>query len=100
MLVPRRYGGIELDAPSAFRAVSALAKLDGSVGWNVAIGQNGSLMPFFASPILCEQIFRDGKDHVIAGSAQPSAFLEDGALPAHGRLPAGAKTPSGSRVLA
>ena len=34
MLVPRRYGGIELDAPSAFRAVSALAKLDGSIGWN------------------------------------------------------------------
>jgi alkylation response protein AidB-like acyl-CoA dehydrogenase len=31
MLVPRRYGGLELDAPSAFRAVSALAKLDGSV---------------------------------------------------------------------
>ena len=34
MLVPRRYGGLELDAPSAFRAVSALAKLDGSIGWN------------------------------------------------------------------
>src|SRR5262245_19321003 len=28
MLVPRRYGGLELDAPSAFRAVAALARLD------------------------------------------------------------------------
>jgi alkylation response protein AidB-like acyl-CoA dehydrogenase len=31
MLVPRRYGGLELDAPSAFRAIAALARLDGSV---------------------------------------------------------------------
>jgi alkylation response protein AidB-like acyl-CoA dehydrogenase len=52
MLVPRRYGGLELDAPSAFRAVSALAKLDGSVGWNAMIGHVGSLMPFFVSPDL------------------------------------------------
>ena len=32
MLVPRRCGGLELDPPSAFRAIAALAKLDGSVG--------------------------------------------------------------------
>jgi alkylation response protein AidB-like acyl-CoA dehydrogenase len=71
MLVPRRYGGLELDAPSAFRVVSALAKLDGSVGWNAMIGHIGSLMPFLASPTLCEEIFQDGKDHIIAGSGQP-----------------------------
>src|ERR1700761_5218486 len=52
MLVPRRYGGLELDAPSAFRAVSALAKLDGSVGWNAMIGEVGSLIPFLVSPTL------------------------------------------------
>ena len=34
MLRPRRYGGLELDAPSAFRAITALTKLDGSVGCN------------------------------------------------------------------
>src|SRR5215468_5751422 len=54
MLVPRRYGGLELDAPSAFRAVSALARLDGSVGWNAMIGQLTSLMPFLVSRALCE----------------------------------------------
>jgi catechol 2,3-dioxygenase-like lactoylglutathione lyase family enzyme len=64
MLVPRRYGGLELDAPSAFRAVSALAKLDGAVGWNAMIGHIGSLMPFLVSPALCEEIFHDGKDHI------------------------------------
>jgi indole-3-acetate monooxygenase len=76
MLVPRRYGGLELDALSAFRAISALAKLDGSVGWNAMIGHLGSLMPFLANPTLCEKIFQDGKDHVIAGSGQPVGTAE------------------------
>jgi indole-3-acetate monooxygenase len=76
MLVPRRYGGLELDAPSAFRAVSALAKLDGSVGWNAMIGHLGSLMPFLVSPTLCDQIYQDGKDHIIAGSGQPVGTAE------------------------
>jgi indole-3-acetate monooxygenase len=76
MLVPRRYGGLELDAPSAFRAVAALATLDGSVGWNAMIGHIGALMPFLVSPALCEQIYQDGKDHVIAGSGQPVGTAE------------------------
>jgi indole-3-acetate monooxygenase len=76
MLVPRRYGGLELDAPSAFRAVAALARLDGSLGWNAMIGHMGSLMPFLASQTLCEEIFRDGKDHIIAGSGQPVGTAE------------------------
>ena len=76
MLVPRRYGGLELDAPSAFQAVAALARLDGSVGWNAMIGHIGPLMPFLASPDLCEEIFGDGKDHIIAGSAQPVGTAE------------------------
>src|SRR5215813_14177277 len=76
MLVPRRYGGLELDALSAFRAISGLAKLDGSVGWNAMIGHIGALNPFLASPILCEQIYKDGRDHIIAGSGQPVGTAE------------------------
>jgi indole-3-acetate monooxygenase len=76
MLVPRRYGGLELDAPSAIRAISALGKLEGSVGWNAMIGHLGSLIPFLVSPRLCKEIFQDGKDHVIAGSGQPVGTAE------------------------
>ena len=76
MLVPRRYGGLELDAPSAVRAVTALARLDGSVGWNAMIGHIGALMPFLASPNLCEQIYQDGNDHIMAGSGQPVGAAE------------------------
>jgi hypothetical protein len=68
------------------------------------IGHVGSLMPFLVSPALCEEIFQDGKDHVIAGSGQPVGTAErvpaDGGLPAHGHSPAGARTPSGSWALA
>jgi alkylation response protein AidB-like acyl-CoA dehydrogenase len=76
MLVPRRYGGLELDPLSAFQAVTALARLDGSVGWNAMIGHIAAVMPFLASPTLCEQIYQDGKDHIIAGSGQPVGKAE------------------------
>jgi indole-3-acetate monooxygenase len=76
MLVPRRYGGLELDPQSTFRAVAALARLDGSVGWNAMIGHIGALMPFLASRALCEEIYQDGKDHIIAGSGQPVGTAE------------------------
>jgi indole-3-acetate monooxygenase len=76
MLVPRRYGGLELDALSAFRAIAALAKLDGSVGWNAMIGHVAALTPFLGSPTLCEQIYKDGRDHILAGSGQPVGTAE------------------------
>jgi indole-3-acetate monooxygenase len=76
MLVPRRYGGLELDPLSAFQAVAALARLDGSVGWNAMIGHIGAIMPFLATPALCEQIYHDGQDHIMAGSGQPVGTAE------------------------
>jgi len=76
MLVPRRYGGLELDPLSSFQAVAALARLDGSVGWNAMIGHIGALMPFLVSQTFCEQIYQDGKDHVLAGSGQPVGTAE------------------------
>jgi indole-3-acetate monooxygenase len=76
MLVPRRYGGLELDAPSAFRAVAALARLDGSVGWNAMVGHIVALIPFLANPTLCDQIYKDGRDHIMAGSSQPVGTAE------------------------
>src|ERR1700761_8306555 len=76
MLVPQRYGGLGLDPPGSFRVIAALAKLDGSVGWNAMIGHIGALVPFLASPALCGQMSRDGKDHIIAGPGQPVGKAE------------------------
>ena len=81
MLVPRRHGGLGLDPPDVLRSVSALARLDGSVGWNAMIGQVGSLIPFLATRELCDEVHGDGRDHVVAGSGQPTGTAE--------RLPGG-----------
>jgi len=76
MVVPRRYGGLGLASPDALRAVTALSRLDGSVGWNVMIGHVASLLPFLVSEAFCERIFQDGEDHVIAASGQPAGTAE------------------------
>ena len=76
MLVPRRYGGLELDPASSFQAVTALARLDGSVGWNAMIGHIGALIPFFATQAVCEQIYHDRQAHILAGSGQPVGKAE------------------------
>lgn len=76
MVVPRRFGGLGLDSPSALRAVTVLARLDGSVGWNVMNGHLACLLPFLGSESLCQKIFQDGKDHIVAGSGQPAGRAE------------------------
>jgi indole-3-acetate monooxygenase len=76
MLVPRRYGGLAFELPDSLRAVEELTKLDGSVGWNAMIGQIGSIGAFLTTPALCEQIFADGQDHILAGSGQPVGKAE------------------------
>jgi alkylation response protein AidB-like acyl-CoA dehydrogenase len=40
------------------------------------IGHIASLVPFLVNPALCEKIFQDGKDHVIAGAGQPVGTAE------------------------
>ena len=42
LLVPREYGGVEADLPSALRALEVLSRADGSVGWTVMIGAGGA----------------------------------------------------------
>ncbi|MGV6871965.1 acyl-CoA dehydrogenase family protein [Pseudochelatococcus sp. B33] len=81
MVVPRRYGGLGLDAPSSFRAITALSRLDGSVGWNAMNGHLAALVPFLGTEALCEEVHRDGQYRLIAGSAQPAGRAE--------RVPAG-----------
>src|SRR5262245_38987724 len=38
LFVPRSHGGMELDLPSGLAVITALAKVDGSVGWTGMIG--------------------------------------------------------------
>ena len=40
------------------------------------IGQVGSLIPFLTTRELCEETFGDGRDHILAGSGQPTGTAE------------------------
>jgi alkylation response protein AidB-like acyl-CoA dehydrogenase len=76
MLVPRSHGGLELDLPSALEVVRALAKIDGSVGWTVAIGCGGSIFAPLLPRETYDEVYRNGPDVILAGSAQPTGTAE------------------------
>jgi len=80
-LVPRSYGGAELDLPAHMRVIEELARADDSVGWTVMIG---SLAPVLFGKLPRETfdaIYADGPDVVVAGTFKPSGVatpVDDG----------------------
>jgi indole-3-acetate monooxygenase len=43
VFVPRSHGGLEFDLPSALDVITALGRIDGSVGWTAMIGIGGGI---------------------------------------------------------
>jgi alkylation response protein AidB-like acyl-CoA dehydrogenase len=76
MLVPRSHGGLELDLPAALEIIRALAKVEGSVGWTVAISSGGSIFAPLLTRDTYEEVYRNGPDVIIVGSAQPAGRAE------------------------
>jgi alkylation response protein AidB-like acyl-CoA dehydrogenase len=77
MYVPRSHGGMELDIASAMQVVSALSRIDGSIGWLAGIG---STAPLFATRLprdVYDEMYRDGPDVIMAGAVQPTGTLEE-----------------------
>jgi indole-3-acetate monooxygenase len=71
LFVPQSHGGLELDLPSALEIVRALSRIDGSVGWTVAIGSGSDIFAALLPRQTYEQVYRNGPDVILAGSAQP-----------------------------
>jgi alkylation response protein AidB-like acyl-CoA dehydrogenase len=80
MFVPRRFGGLEMDMPSAIEVLTALGKIDGSVGWTAMIGAGAALVAPELPEETYERIYASGPDVMFAGSFLPSGVAE----PAHG----------------
>src|SRR5262249_6382873 len=76
MFVPQTHGGLELDLPVALEIVGALAKIDGSVGWTVAIASGGDLFAPLLPRDTYQEVYRNGPDVIFAGSAQPVGTAE------------------------
>jgi hypothetical protein len=70
IFLPRSMGGGELTIPDSLRLIEEVARIDASVGWNLAICSGG---PLFGQCLSCdayEKIYRDPRA-VIAGSLNP-----------------------------
>jgi Acyl-CoA dehydrogenase, N-terminal domain len=76
LFVPQSHGGLELDLPSALEIVGALSRVDGSVGWTVATGSGGDIFAALLPRQTHDQVYRNGPDVILAGSAQPVGTAE------------------------
>jgi alkylation response protein AidB-like acyl-CoA dehydrogenase len=89
LFVPKSHGGLELDLPSGLRIITALARVDGSVGWTAMIGSGSHLFtPLLPRPTY-DQLYRSGPDVMVAGVSQPAGTAEatDGGWRVNGRWP-------------
>ncbi|KXU84063.1 hypothetical protein CI15_26540 [Paraburkholderia monticola] len=75
-LVPRRYGGLELDVPAALEIVTALGRIDGSLGWISMIGATAALVAPELPQSTYERIYANGPDVIFAGSFAPGGTAD------------------------
>jgi alkylation response protein AidB-like acyl-CoA dehydrogenase len=76
MFVPQSHGGLELDMPAALEIFGALSRIDGSVGWTAMIGGGCDIFASLLPWNTYEQVYQNGPDVIIAGSAQPVGRAE------------------------
>jgi alkylation response protein AidB-like acyl-CoA dehydrogenase len=89
LFVPQSHGGLELDLPSGLRIITALARVDGSVGWTTMIGNGGPLFANLLPRETFDRVYRSGPDTVIAAVTQPVGTAEatEGGFRVSGRWP-------------
>jgi len=89
IFVPRSHGGMELPLPAGLEVITALARLDGSVGWTSMIACGSSLFATLLPRGTYDRIYQDGPDVAICGSAQPAGTAEPvaGGFRINGRWP-------------
>jgi alkylation response protein AidB-like acyl-CoA dehydrogenase len=68
MFVPKAYGGLELDMPAAIEVLTALGRVDGSVGWVSMIGAGAALVAPQLPKATYERIYHECPDVIFAGS--------------------------------
>src|SRR5262245_41999742 len=62
IFVPRSHGGMELPLPAGLEVITALARLDGSVGWTSMIAGGASLFATLLPRSTYDRIYLDGPD--------------------------------------
>lgn len=65
--VPAEYGGAELDLPQSFAVIQDFARLDGALGWAIALGAGGGLFAAWLPGEAAREIFAP-PEMLVAGS--------------------------------
>ena len=91
LFTPAEFGGHQLDPVSGLRVIAEVARLDGSVGWNVMLLASYSA---FAGrcPANAARAIYEPRDSAVAGQISPAgatARVEDGGYRVNGRWPFG-----------
>ena len=71
LLVPRAFGGAEVDLLTYQRAIELVSEGDGSVGWNLATSNAGALTALSLPDAGLQEIFAQGPDVPFAGTLAP-----------------------------
>jgi alkylation response protein AidB-like acyl-CoA dehydrogenase len=67
MLLPRLYGGDEVEPWVYLRTIEEIAKHDGSVGWNLFVANSAALIAPFLSPEVARTIYSDPRTIIAWG---------------------------------
>ena len=67
IFVPRSHDGLELTLPEGLEVITALARLDGSLGWTSMVASGSSLFATLAQRETYDRIYQDGPDVAICG---------------------------------
>jgi alkylation response protein AidB-like acyl-CoA dehydrogenase len=88
-LTPKSHGGLELDLLPAFDIMTALSRIDGSVGWCATISLGLPVIMSLLPRETYDQIYEHGPDVTAAGSIQPAGVAEavEGGWRVRGRWP-------------
>jgi alkylation response protein AidB-like acyl-CoA dehydrogenase len=89
LFVPRSHGGLELDLPKGLGIITALARIDGSIGWTAMIGNGAHLFAALLPRETYDQVYHNGPHVMIAGVSQPAGTAEatEGGWRVSGRWP-------------
>jgi alkylation response protein AidB-like acyl-CoA dehydrogenase len=102
LVIPREMGGLQADPLTYVRVVELLAEAAGAAGWNLANNSICQLITLGLSDEGVQEIYADGADTVIAGTAVMGggqAVPVDGGYRVTGRWPFGTGCQEGSWML-
>jgi alkylation response protein AidB-like acyl-CoA dehydrogenase len=70
LLLPREFGGAEIDLPAYFSAIEEISAIDSVAGWNFVIMATGAVQAAFLPEAGAREVFGDGA--LTAGSVIPA----------------------------